>query len=66
MRRVVGDTDLYYLANAKHAENRKLVRVTQDVWLTATARSSVPHLLDAWTGRPPRSPPTSGPATGSG
>lgn len=50
VRRVVGDTDLYYLANAKHAENRKLVRVTQDVWLTAADRSSVPHLLDAWTG----------------
>jgi hypothetical protein len=50
VRRVEGDTDLYYLANAKHAENRKLVRVTQDVWLSATDRSSVPFLLDAWTG----------------
>jgi hypothetical protein len=50
LRRVVGDTDLYYVANAKHAENRKLVRVTQDVWLTSTRRDAVPHLLDAWTG----------------
>ncbi|KAA1427736.1 glycosyl hydrolase [Nocardioides antri] len=50
VRRVVGDTDLYYLANARHAENRRLNRVTQDVWLTATDRSAVPWLLDAWTG----------------
>ncbi len=50
VRRVEDDVDLYYLANAKHAENRRLVRVTQDVWLTATDRSSVPYLLDAWSG----------------
>lgn len=50
VRRVDGDTDLYYLANAKHAENRKLVRVTQDVLLTSTRRDAVPVLLDAWTG----------------
>ncbi|WKN47435.1 glycosyl hydrolase [Nocardioides sp. Arc9.136] len=50
VRRVVGDTDLYYLANAKHAENRRLVRVTQDVWLTSTRGDAVPYLLDAWTG----------------
>lgn len=50
VRRVVGGTDLYYLANAKHAENRRLVRVTQDVWLTATRSDAVPYLLDAWTG----------------
>lgn len=50
VRRVEGDTDLYYLANAKHAENRRLTRVTQDVWLTATDSSSVPFQLDAWTG----------------
>lgn len=53
-RRVVdgprGETDLYYVANAKHAENRKLVRVTQDLWLTATRRDAVPYLLDAWSG----------------
>ncbi|WGL51858.1 glycosyl hydrolase [Nocardioides sp. BP30] len=50
MHRVVGDTDLYYVANAKHAENRKLVRVTQDLWLTASRSDAVPYLLDAWTG----------------
>jgi len=50
VRRVEDDVDLYYLAKAKHAENRRLVRVTQDVWLTATDRSSVPYLLDAWSG----------------
>jgi hypothetical protein len=54
MRRVAGKghdaTDLYYVANAKHAENRKLVRVTQDVWLTASRSDAVPYLLDAWTG----------------
>jgi hypothetical protein len=50
LRRVVDDVDLYYVANAKHAENRKLVRVTQDVWLTATRSDAVPYLLDAWSG----------------
>ncbi|NYJ03236.1 hypothetical protein HNR19_003934 [Nocardioides thalensis] len=50
VRRVHGDVDLYYLANARHAENRRLSRVTQDVWLTATDRSAVPWLLDAWSG----------------
>lgn len=50
VRRVVGDVDLYYLANARHAENRRLNRAIQDVWLTATDRSAVPWLLDAWTG----------------
>ena len=50
MRRVVDDTDLYYVANAKHAENRKLVRVTQDLWLTASDPDAVPWVLDAWTG----------------
>jgi hypothetical protein len=50
VRRVVGDVDLYYVANAKHAENRKLVRVTQDVWLTSTRSDAVPYLLDAWSG----------------
>ncbi len=49
-RRVLDDVDLYYLANAKHAENRRLNRVTQDVWLTSTRRDAVPVALDAWTG----------------
>ncbi|WP_328529612.1 glycosyl hydrolase [Nocardioides sp. NBC_00368] len=51
VRRVDGDVDLYYLANARHAENRRLNPVQQDVWLTATDRAAVPWLLDAWTGR---------------
>ncbi|WP_435771472.1 glycosyl hydrolase [Nocardioides sp. SYSU DS0651] len=50
VRRVVGDADLYYLANARHAENRRLSPVRQDVWLTASDRAAVPWLLDAWTG----------------
>ncbi|GGO79658.1 glycosyl hydrolase [Nocardioides deserti] len=50
VRRVVDGVDLYYLANAKHAENRRLSRVTQDVWLTASRADSVPYVLDAWTG----------------
>ncbi len=54
VRRVEGDVDLYYLANARHAENRRLNRVVQDVWLTATDRSAVPWLLDAWTGEASR------------
>ncbi|WP_251534884.1 glycosyl hydrolase [Nocardioides sp. P86] len=51
VRRRLGLTDLYYVANAKHAENRRLVRVTQDLWLTAKDRSAVPVRLDAWSGR---------------
>ncbi|MCW2813373.1 MAG: secreted protein [Nocardioides sp.] len=54
VRRVLGDVDLYYLANARHAENRRLNRATQDVWLTATDRKAVPWLLDAWTGETTR------------
>ncbi|MGW5239317.1 glycosyl hydrolase [Monashia sp. NPDC004114] len=50
VRRVTGGIDLYYLANARHAENRRLNPVAQDVWLTATDGASVPWLLDAWTG----------------
>jgi hypothetical protein len=50
VRRTVGDVDLYYLANAKHAENRRLQPVAQDVCLTSTRRDAVPFLLDAWTG----------------
>ncbi|MDN7122418.1 alpha-L-rhamnosidase [Nocardioides sp. ChNu-153] len=53
VRRVLaegGGVDLYYLANAKHAENRRLTRVTQDVWLTATRADAVPYRLDTWSG----------------
>ncbi|MFI5627066.1 glycosyl hydrolase [Nocardioides sp. NPDC051685] len=51
VRRVAGEVDLYYLANARHAENRRLNPVQQDVWLTATDRAAVPWLLDAWSGQ---------------
>jgi hypothetical protein len=54
VRRVEGEVDLYYLANARHAENRRLNRVAQDVWLTATSPTAVPWLLDAWSGRTSR------------
>ncbi len=56
VRRVSGRVDLYYLANARHAENRRLNRATQDVWLTATDKTSVPWLLDAWSGTTSRIP----------
>lgn len=50
VRRTLDGADLYYLANAKHAENRRLQRVTQDVWLSATEPDAVPLLLDPWSG----------------
>lgn len=50
VRRVLGDVDLYYVANARHAENRRLERVVQDVWLSSTSARAVPVALDAWTG----------------
>ncbi|GAA2873443.1 hypothetical protein Acy02nite_31170 [Actinoplanes cyaneus] len=50
VRRVDGDTDHYYLANARHAENRVITAIDQDVWLTTTSRTSVPVAVDAWTG----------------
>lgn len=57
VRRVDGRVDYYYLANVRHAEaNRNILRATQDVWLTATDRASVPYLLDAWTGETSRIP----------
>ncbi|HEY3466452.1 MAG TPA: glycosyl hydrolase [Amycolatopsis sp.] len=54
VHRVDGDTDYYYLCNARHAENRKITAVTQDVWLTAQARDARPFLLNAWTGETER------------
>ncbi|HET7800384.1 MAG TPA: hypothetical protein VFL38_08170, partial [Humibacillus xanthopallidus] len=42
--------DVFYLANARHAENRKIVRVEQDVWLTASSSGMVPYRLDTFTG----------------
>ncbi|XVU29354.1 glycosyl hydrolase [Actinoplanes sp. CA-054009] len=50
VHRVDGDKDYYYLANARHAENRTITAIDQDVWLTTTSRSSVPVEIDAWTG----------------
>jgi alpha-L-rhamnosidase len=50
VHRVDGDTDYYYIANARHAENRKITPVDQDVWLTARNRSGRPSIMDAWTG----------------
>ncbi|MEU4689007.1 glycosyl hydrolase [Actinoplanes sp. NPDC023714] len=50
VRRVDGDTDHYYLANARHAENRTITAIDHDVWLTTSSRSSVPVVVNAWTG----------------
>lgn len=53
VRRVLaqgGGVDLYFLANAKHAENRRLTPVKQDVWLTSTNPAAVPYRLDTWAG----------------
>ncbi|XVV16438.1 glycosyl hydrolase [Actinoplanes sp. CA-131856] len=50
VHRVDGDKDYYYLANARHAENRTITAIDQDVWLTTTSRSTVPVEIDAWTG----------------
>ncbi|GIE95489.1 hypothetical protein Ari01nite_29540 [Paractinoplanes rishiriensis] len=50
VHRTDGDTDYYYLANARHAENRVINPIDQDVWLTARSPRSVPVRLDAWTG----------------
>ncbi len=50
VRRVDDDTDHYYLANARHAENRVITAIDQDVWLTTASRTSVPVEVDAWTG----------------
>ncbi|MFI1993388.1 glycosyl hydrolase [Actinoplanes sp. NPDC020271] len=50
VHRVDGDLDHYYLANARHAENRVITAIDQDVWLTTTSRTSVPVEVDAWTG----------------
>ncbi|WP_345151330.1 glycosyl hydrolase [Arthrobacter ginkgonis] len=50
MHRALDDADLYYIANAKHAENRRLERVEQDIWIRSDKASDVPYRLDAWTG----------------
>ncbi|WP_116113990.1 glycosyl hydrolase [Amycolatopsis ruanii] len=51
VHRVDDGVDYYYLANARHAENRRITAVDQDVWLTSRDRSAEPYLFDAWTGR---------------
>jgi hypothetical protein len=50
VHRLLAGTDLYYLANARHAENRKITTIDQIAWLTPTDARSVPFRLDAWTG----------------
>jgi hypothetical protein len=50
VHRVDGDVDYFYVANARHAENRRINPVSQDVWFTTTAADSVPYLMNAWTG----------------
>jgi hypothetical protein len=44
------DAEVFYIANAKHAENRKLETVEQVVWFGGRDHADVPFLLDAWTG----------------
>ena len=44
------DVDYFYVANARHAENRRINRVEQDVWFTSSVTDAVPYRLDAWTG----------------
>ena len=51
VHRVDGATDFYYLANARHAENRTLVPIDQTAWLTPTSPGAVPFRVDAWTGQ---------------
>ncbi|MFI1094806.1 glycosyl hydrolase [Streptomyces sp. NPDC020917] len=50
VHRVDGAVDLFYLANARHAENRVISRIDQTAWLTPVDASAVPYRLDAWTG----------------
>lgn len=50
VHRIEGSTDFYYLANARHAENRKLTPIDQTAWLMPSAADAVPYRLDAWTG----------------
>ena len=50
VHRTDGDTDIYDLANARHAENRVITPINQTAFLTAQAAGAVPYQLDAWTG----------------
>ncbi|MDT7839872.1 glycosyl hydrolase [Streptomyces justiciae] len=51
--RVIGDTDLYYLCNGKHAETVKppVAAIDHAITLRPTRRgTTVPYRLDPWTG----------------
>ncbi len=50
VHRRTDDADLFYVANARHAENRKLETVEQIVWFDRRDAHQVPFVLDAWTG----------------
>jgi hypothetical protein len=50
VHRTDADTDVYYVANARHAESRKISPISQVAWLTGHALGAVPYRLDAWTG----------------
>ncbi|MFJ3670385.1 glycosyl hydrolase [Streptomyces sp. NPDC090106] len=55
--RVTGDTDLFYLCNGKHAETVKpaVATIDHDITLRPTRRgTTVPYLLDLWTGEATR------------
>ncbi|MEV6813582.1 glycosyl hydrolase, partial [Micromonospora sp. NPDC051296] len=52
--RSADNVDLYYLANARHAENRRINPIDQDVWLTSRVKNAIPYVLDAWTGKAQR------------
>ncbi|MBD8607583.1 alpha-L-rhamnosidase [Aeromicrobium sp. CFBP 8757] len=50
VHRRTDDADFFYVANARHAENRKLETVDQTVWFDRRDARQVPFVLDAWTG----------------
>lgn len=50
VHRRTDEADLFYVANARHAENRKLETVEQVVWFDRRNARQVPFVLDAWTG----------------
>lgn len=50
VHRTDGNADIYYLANARHAENRVIEPFNETAWLTAQSPKAVPYRLDAWTG----------------
>lgn len=51
IHRVADGVDYFYLVNAKHNPAKdKLVRIEQEVTLTARSETHVPYELDSWTG----------------